>query len=92
MNVLIWGGLSRCVGEFAGAMLLNLLVKHLEQSTAATTASSSSSADGFMPGWIPHAGDPGWGFVLAVLLGLSALAKAVIGSHYNYRLSIVTIR
>lgn len=22
VNVLIWGGLSRCVGEFAGAMLL----------------------------------------------------------------------
>eukprot|EP00879_Flechtneria_rotunda_P018134 GHRR01019017.1.p1 GENE.GHRR01019017.1~~GHRR01019017.1.p1 ORF type:complete len:554 (+),score=195.82 GHRR01019017.1:143-1663(+) len=33
-----------------------------------------------------------WGFMLAALLSLSALAKAVIGSHYNYGLSMVAVR
>jgi hypothetical protein len=32
------------------------------------------------------------GLVLAGLLGLSAVAKAIIGSHYNYGLSMVTVR
>eukprot|EP00775_Hariotina_reticulata_P003521 gene3521-3791_t len=115
---------------FAGAMLLNLLVQHLEQATgsskhgtgnqtgangvssiaalgssgtsqgsmaAALSGNSSQhgmsfvSSDGGL-GWLPSPGSPGWGFVLAAVLGLSALAKAVIGSHYNYGLSLVTIR
>jgi hypothetical protein len=108
---------------FAGAMLLNLLVQHLEQATATTspaaaaggtlnstasysstttssylTADSSSSSRiessswQLLPGWFPGPGSPYWGFVLAGLLGLSALAKAIIGSHYNYGLSMVTVR
>jgi hypothetical protein len=109
---------------FAGAMLLNLLVQHLEQATAtaspaaaaaaAASASNSttpystgvnvsypaaniSSSSGIkswllLPGWLPAPGRLYWGFVLAGLLGLSAVAKAVIGSHYNYGLSMVTVR
>lgn len=77
---------------FAGALLLNLLVKHLEHAAAAPKPNSSSSADAVFPSWFPCPGEPSWGFVLAVLLGLSALAKAVIGSHYNYRLSVITVR
>jgi hypothetical protein len=85
---------------FAGAMLLNLLVQHLEQATAAASpppaaAGASSSGSGswlLLPGWLPGPGSPYWGFVLAGLLGLSAVAKAIIGSHYNYGLSMVTVR
>uniref|UniRef100_A0A383V649 Uncharacterized protein n=1 Tax=Tetradesmus obliquus TaxID=3088 RepID=A0A383V649_TETOB len=119
---------------FAGAMLLNLLVQHLEAATAAATpppaaaaaagylagnGSSSTYLAGnstsgltpgsftsgdsslsssswllllLLPGWVPGPGSAYWGFVLAGLLGLSALAKAVIGSHYSYGLSMVTVR
>jgi hypothetical protein len=93
-------------------MLLNLLVQHLEQATAAAPAPApaavggefSSSSSSHLAGnsggssiwlltqWVPGPGDPYWGFVLAGLLGLSALAKAVIGSHYSYGLSMVTVR
>lgn len=91
---------------FAGAMLLNLLVKHLEQATAATANSntntnsindstySSSSRNLYEPisTWYPQPGSPSWGFLLTLLLGLSAVVKAVVGSHYNYRLSKTAIR
>jgi hypothetical protein len=101
---------------FAGAMLLNLLVQHLEQATAVAPApaavgsnlsssrsshlvgisqlagDSGGSSSWLLPHWVPGPGDPYWGFVLAGLLGLSALAKAVIGSHYSYGLSMVTVR
>ena len=96
---------------FAGTMLLNLLVQHLEQSQAAaaagsnggsssgcglTSSSSSSSSSGvfagmLLPAWC-HPGSSCWGYVLAGLLGASVVAKAIIGSHYNYRLNLVTIR
>jgi hypothetical protein len=98
---------------FAGAMLLNLLVQHLEQAQAAAAAgsngrsnggsssgcgptSSSSSSSGvfagvLLPAWCSP-GSSCWGYVLAGLLGASVVAKAIIGSHYNYRLNLVTIR
>lgn len=94
---------------FAGAMLLNLLVQHLEhaQTAAAAAAGGSGSSDGssgggcgssgvlgvvlLLPGWCGR-GSPCWGYLLALLLGGSVAAKALIGSHYNYGLNLVTIR
>lgn len=97
---------------FAGTMLLNLLVQHLEQAQAAAAAgsnggsnggsssgcglTSSSSSSGvfagmLLPAWC-HPGSSCWGYVLAGLLGASVVAKAIIGSHYNYRLNLVTIK
>jgi hypothetical protein len=91
---------------FAGAMLLNLLVTHLEDAQAAAAAGSSGSTNGgssdgcgsssvlgvaLLPGWCGR-GSPCWGYLLAALLGGSVAAKALIGTHYNYGLNLVTIR
>jgi hypothetical protein len=61
-------------------------------STSIPGSSSGSWLLLLLPGWVPGPGSPYWGFVLAGLLGLSALAKAIIGSHYSYGLSMVTVR
>ncbi|KAF8063051.1 ABCC13 [Scenedesmus sp. PABB004] len=83
---------------FAGAVLLNQLVQTLEAAEAAGSAGGGdggrSDAAGLLPlpGRLPRPGGAGWGFVLAGALGLSALAKAFVGSHYSYGLSLVTVR
>jgi len=84
---------------FAGTMLLNLLVQHLEVAQTAAPGSNSGSNGGSSSsgvcGVLPWCVGPGaacWGYWIAGLLGASVLAKAIIGSHYNYGLNLVTIR
>lgn len=109
---------------FAGAMLLNLLVRHLEAAGASSSSGGllaqqqkpqqhfdglAAAANGtdvppawapggagasasLLGGWPPGPGSPQWGFLLAALLGASMLAKAVLGSHYSYGLSLVAVR
>lgn len=93
---------------FAGTMLLNLLVQQLEHAQSAAAAGSNGSIDssssssgcgsvgssvlgGVLPVWCTP-GSACWGYLLAGLLGGSVVAKAIIGSHYNYGLNLVTIR
>jgi hypothetical protein len=94
---------------FAGAMLVNQLVRHLESAQtsaaggggSATTLSAQPSSSSCQEhsvsavppllAWCP-AGSPCWGYCLAALLGLSAVLKAIIGSHYNFGLNLVTAR
>jgi hypothetical protein len=87
-----WQGISTACCSFAA----NSSSRAGQDGMAAALAGNSpqhglSGVEGGV-GWLPGPGSPGWGFVLAAALGLSAVAKAVIGSHYNYGLSLVTVR
>jgi hypothetical protein len=91
---------------FAGTMLLNLLVRHLEDAQAAAAAAAAAGSNGgssacggsssgalsaLLPPWCGQ-GTACMGYTLAALLGGSVVAKALISSHYNYGLNLVSLR
>jgi hypothetical protein len=91
-------------------MLLNLLVRHLEDAQAAAAAAAAAGPGGSAGGTGSACGSsssvvlgvllPSWcepgtacmGYALAGLLGGSVVAKALISSHYNYGLNLVSLR
>uniref|UniRef100_A0A383V648 Uncharacterized protein n=1 Tax=Tetradesmus obliquus TaxID=3088 RepID=A0A383V648_TETOB len=87
--------LGLCAGGAAGAVCTGQGSHGSHYSyglSIVTVRAAAAAAAAASTGWVPGPGSAYWGFVLAGLLGLSALAKAVIGSHYSYGLSMVTVR
>lgn len=60
-------------------------------SSGSSVCGSSGVLGVLLPAWC-RPGSACWGYLLAGLLGGSVVVKAIVGSHYNYGLNLVTIR
>ncbi len=86
---------------FAGPLLLNLMVRYLSNASGGGGTQSGTQAGSAAPGragmsstmqvWLPLGPLQG-AYGCAALLALASVLKAVINSHYNYRLSLVACR
>ncbi|KAL4856242.1 ABC transporter C family member 13 [Chlorella vulgaris] len=88
-------GILKAAGDalnFAGPLLLNLLLKHLAAAPAGHPHVDGGAAPGTesrLPGWHLDIKAPLFGFGCAALLAASLILKAFLGAHFSFRQSLI---
>ncbi|DBA85738.1 TPA: hypothetical protein ACH3X1_005304 [Trebouxia sp. C0004] len=72
--------------NFAGPLLLNVLIRYLETPPAPFDFDPQKAAKGnYWRSWLPQPDSLAFGLGCAGLLGITNLIKAVLNSHYSYQ-------
>ncbi|KAL0053237.1 hypothetical protein WJX82_002974 [Trebouxia sp. C0006] len=73
--------------NFAGPLLLNVLIRYLETPSEPFDLDPHKAAKGDhqRPWWLPQPDTLAFGLCCAGLLGITSLIKAVLNSHYSYQ-------